>query len=107
MDNMAQLEKNIALVQERARNEDIDWEDDERDGKVSGMHKNKSHYTYQLSISVLPGIAGHLAGPGLRRRRHQQLGSTVVGCVDGVQPAGSQRADEAEHGWQEGAWKTA
>lgn len=31
---MAQLEKNIALVQERARNEDIDWEDDERDGKV-------------------------------------------------------------------------
>ncbi|XP_065085735.1 transcription initiation factor TFIID subunit 1-like isoform X2 [Ochlerotatus camptorhynchus] len=33
MDNMAQLEKNIALVQERARNEDIDWEDDERDGK--------------------------------------------------------------------------
>lgn len=35
MDNMSQLEKNIALVQERARNEDIDWEDDERDGKVS------------------------------------------------------------------------
>ncbi|XP_021710567.1 transcription initiation factor TFIID subunit 1 isoform X2 [Aedes aegypti] len=33
MDNMSQLEKNIALVQERARNEDIDWEDDERDGK--------------------------------------------------------------------------
>ncbi|XP_055631687.1 transcription initiation factor TFIID subunit 1 isoform X2 [Toxorhynchites rutilus septentrionalis] len=34
MDNMAQLEKNIALVQERARNEaDIDWEDDERDSK--------------------------------------------------------------------------
>ncbi|XP_055587369.1 transcription initiation factor TFIID subunit 1 isoform X2 [Uranotaenia lowii] len=33
MDNMGQLEKNIALVQERARNEDIDWEDDERDAK--------------------------------------------------------------------------
>lgn len=41
MDNMAQLEKNIALVQERARNEDIDWEDDERDGKVSGMHQKR------------------------------------------------------------------
>lgn len=34
MDNMGQLEKNIALVQERARNEaDIEWEDDERDSK--------------------------------------------------------------------------
>lgn len=35
MDNMGQLERNIALVQERARNEaDIEWEDDERDSKV-------------------------------------------------------------------------
>uniref|UniRef100_A0A1Q3F465 Transcription initiation factor TFIID subunit n=1 Tax=Culex tarsalis TaxID=7177 RepID=A0A1Q3F465_CULTA len=34
MDNMGQLERNIALVQERARNEaDIEWEDDERDSK--------------------------------------------------------------------------
>lgn len=60
MDNMAQLEKNIALVQERARNEDIDWEDDERDGKVSEMQlrkRNGSHYIYQLSILVLPRIA--------------------------------------------------
>ncbi|XP_001845437.2 transcription initiation factor TFIID subunit 1 isoform X1 [Culex quinquefasciatus] len=36
MDNMGQLERNIALVQERARNEaDIEWEDDERDSKGS------------------------------------------------------------------------
>ncbi|XP_058813451.1 transcription initiation factor TFIID subunit 1 isoform X2 [Topomyia yanbarensis] len=37
MDNMSQLEKNIALVQERARNEaDIEWEDDEREKYFHG-----------------------------------------------------------------------
>lgn len=41
MDNMGQLERNIALVQERARNEaDIEWEDDERDSKVSLLYSN-------------------------------------------------------------------
>uniref|UniRef100_A0A182QS87 Transcription initiation factor TFIID subunit 1 n=1 Tax=Anopheles farauti TaxID=69004 RepID=A0A182QS87_9DIPT len=45
--NVAQLEKNIALVQERARNEDddMDWEDDEQELKGSGTGAGGSRDT--------------------------------------------------------------
>ncbi|XP_058465400.1 transcription initiation factor TFIID subunit 1 isoform X2 [Malaya genurostris] len=45
MDNMSLLEKNIALVQERARNEvDIDWEDDEREKYFQGSRDTSPEF---------------------------------------------------------------
>lgn len=77
MDNVSQLEKNIALVQERARNEaEIEWEDDERDSKYfqgsrdtspdhefgEGEASNLERPSSSASMaSVRPGLGGGLS----------------------------------------------
>ncbi|XP_053696319.1 transcription initiation factor TFIID subunit 1 isoform X2 [Sabethes cyaneus] len=77
MDNMTQLEKNIALVQERARNEaDMDWEDDEREKYFQGSRDTSPDFGEgDISNLERPSSSASMAssrpGPsGLMKPRH-------------------------------------